>query len=82
MSLVGPRPYLPREADEMGEALNTIVLVKPGITGHWQVNGRSNVDFVNRLKMDCWYVHNRTFWMDIMLLFKTVGVVLNKKGAK
>lgn len=82
MSLVGPRPYLPRETDEMGEALNTIVLVKPGITGHWQVNGRSNVDFVNRLKMDCWYVHNRTFWMDIMLLFKTVGVVLNKKGAK
>lgn len=82
MSLVGPRPYLPREADEMGEALKTIVLVKPGITGHWQVNGRSNVDFANRLKMDCWYVHNRTFWMDIMLLFKTVGVVLNKKGAK
>ena len=82
MSLVGPRPYLPREADEMGEALKTIVLVKPGITGHWQVNGRSNVDFLNRLKMDCWYVHNRTFWMDIMLLFKTVGVVLNKKGAK
>lgn len=82
MSLVGPRPYLPREAKEMGEALKTIVLVKPGITGHWQVNGRSNVDFVNRLKMDCWYVHNRAFWMDIMLLFKTVGVVLNKKGAK
>lgn len=82
MSLVGPRPYLPREAKEMGEALKTIVLVKPGITGHWQVNGRSNVDFINRLKMDCWYVRNRTFWMDIMLLFKTVGVVLNKKGAK
>lgn len=82
MSLVGPRPYLPREADEMGEALKTIVLVKPGITGHWQVNGRSNVDFVNRLKMDCWYVNNRSFWIDIMLLFKTVGVVLNKKGAK
>lgn len=82
MSLVGPRPYLPREADEMGEAFNTIVLVKPGITGHWQVNGRSNVDFINRLKMDCWYVHNRNFWMDIMLLFKTVGVVLNKNGAK
>lgn len=82
MSLVGPRPYLPREADEMGDALSTIVLVKPGITGHWQVNGRSNVDFTNRLKMDCWYVHNRSFWMDIMLLFKTISVVLNKKGAK
>lgn len=81
MSLVGPRPYLPREAEEMGEALDTIVLVKPGITGHWQVNGRSDVDFVNRLKMDCWYVHNRSFWMDIQLLFKTIGVVLNKKGA-
>ncbi len=82
MSLVGPRPYLPREADEMGEAFNTIVLVKPGITGHWQVNGRSNVDFINRLKIDCWYVHNRTFWMDIMLLLKTACVVLNRIGAK
>lgn len=82
MSLVGPRPYLPREADEMGEALKTIVLAKPGITGYWQINGRSDVDFANRLKMDCWYIFNWSFWMDLVLLFKTVGIVLNKKGAK
>lgn len=82
MSLVGPRPYLPREADEMGEAVNTIILAKPGITGYWQVNGRSDVDFASRLKMDCWYIHNWNFFMDLVLLVKTVAIVLNRKGAK
>lgn len=82
MSLVGPRPYLPQELAEMGEAAETILRVKPGITGYWQVNGRSNVDFESRLLMDVWYVKNRTLWMDVQLLWQTVGVVLMKKGAK
>lgn len=82
MSLVGPRPYLPWEKKEMGEAYREIIKVKPGITGYWQVHGRSNVGFESRLLMDCWYVKNRSFWLDIMLLWKTVGVVLMKKGAK
>lgn len=82
MSLVGPRPYLPWEREEMGEAYGEIIKVKPGITGYWQVHGRSNVGFESRLLMDCWYVKNRSFWLDIMLLWKTVGVVLMKKGAK
>lgn len=82
MSLVGPRPYLPSELKDMGEAAQTILQVKPGITGFWQVNGRSGVDFENRLLMDCWYVKNRTFWMDVKLLWQTVGVVLMRKGAK
>lgn len=82
MSLVGPRPYLPWEREEMGEAYEEIIKVKPGITGYWQVHGRSNVGFESRLLMDCWYVKNRSFWLDIMLLWKTVGVVLMKKGAK
>lgn len=82
MSLVGPRPYLPREAEEMGEAKETILLAKPGITGYWQVNGRSDVTFAGRLKMDCWYVYNWSVWMDLGLLFRTVFVVLNKQGAK
>ena len=82
MSLVGPRPYLPSELADMGEAAQTILQVKPGITGYWQVNGRSGVDFENRLLMDCWYVKNRTFWMYVKLLWQTVGVVLMRKGAK
>lgn len=81
MSLVGPRPYLPEELVDMGEAAVTILKVKPGITGYWQVNGRSNVDFESRLLMDLWYVKNRTFLMDAKLLWQTVGVVLMKKGA-
>ena len=82
MSLVGPRPYLPQELEEMGEAAESIFKVKPGITGYWQVNGRSNVDFESRLLMDAWYVKHRTLWMDIRLLWQTIGVVLMKKGAK
>lgn len=82
MSLVGPRPYLPEEIEDMGEAAKTILQVKPGITGFWQVNGRSDVGFEERLLMDCWYVKNRTLWMDIKLLWQTVGVVLHKTGAK
>ena len=66
----------------MGEAAETILKVKPGITGYWQVNGRSNVDFESRLLMDVWYVKHRTLWMDILLLWQTIGVVLMKKGAK
>lgn len=82
MSLVGPRPYLPDELEDMGEYAKTILKVKPGITGYWQVNGRSNVDFESRLLMDVWYVQNRTLWLDIVLLWQTIGVVLMKKGAK
>ena len=82
MSLVGPRPYLSNELADMGDAAKTILKVKPGITGYWQVNGRSNVDFENRLLMDVWYVKNRTLWLDIVLLWQTIGVVLMKKGAK
>lgn len=82
MSLVGPRPYLKQEMEEMGDAVNTIILAKPGITGYWQVNGRSDVTFENRLIMDCWYIGNWSFWLDLVLLLKTIGIVLDKKGAK
>ena len=82
MSLVGPRPYLKQEMEEMGDAVNTIMLAKPGITGYWQVNGRSDVTFENRLIMDCWYIGNWSFWLDLVLLGKTIGIVLDKKGAR
>lgn len=82
MSLVGPRPYLPREMDDMGNYYDTIIESKPGITGLWQVSGRSNTTFEERLEFDMEYNENKGFLYDMGLLTKTVGVVLNKDGAK
>ena len=82
MSLVGPRPYLPREMDDMGNYYDTIIESKPGITGLWQVSGRSNTTFEERLEFDMEYNENKGFFYDMGLLTKTVGVVLNKDGAK
>lgn len=82
MSLVGPRPYLPREKEDMGEYYNTIIKCKPGVTGYWQVNGRSGTDFVQRLVLDEQYYQIRCLVLDIKILFKTVGQVFLKKNAK
>lgn len=81
MSLVGPRPYLPREKEMMGHFYNVIISTVPGITGYWQVNGRSDVTFEGRLRMDDWYIRNWSVWMDIVLLIKTIKVVFSSKGA-
>lgn len=81
MSLVGPRPYLPREKAAIGEYLPVICMTRPGITGLWQVSGRNDIEFDGRLRLDAWYVRNWNLWQDIVLLFKTVGVVFWKKGA-
>ena len=81
MSLVGPRPYLPREKEKMGKFFQTICLTMPGITGMWQVSGRSDIDYEERVRLDSWYVRNWNLWLDIVLLFKTFYVVLARKGA-
>ena len=81
MSLVGSRPYLPREESDMGYYIDTILLTPPGITGLWQVSGRNKLTFDDRLRLDAWYVLNWAVWLDIVILFKTVRVVLNKEGA-
>ncbi|GAA0203534.1 undecaprenyl-phosphate galactose phosphotransferase WbaP [Selenomonas dianae] len=81
MSLVGPRPYLPRERDDIGEYLSTITLTVPGITGFWQTSGRNDVSFAGRVAMDTWYVRNWSIWLDLMYLFKTAKIVFTGKGA-
>ena len=81
MSLVGPRPYLPREKEDIGEYLSTITLTVPGITGFWQTSGRNDVSFAGRVVMDTWYVRNWSIWLDLMYLFKTAKIVLTGKGA-
>ena len=81
MSLVGPRPYLPREKEDIGKDLTTICLTVPGITGYWQVSGRNEITFSGRVNMDVWYVQNWSIWIDLMYLFKTVKVVFCGHGA-
>lgn len=82
MSLVGPRPYLPREIEDMEGYYDTIVESKPGITGLWQVSGRSNTTFEERMKFDLEYNENKSFMYDMGLLFKTVGSVMKGDGAE
>lgn len=81
MSLVGPRPYLPREKEDMGEYYTYIIQTRPGITGYWQITGRSGVTFEDRLKMDYDYNQNKNLKTDFKLLVKTVLNVVKKEGA-
>ena len=81
MSLVGPRPYLYREKNDMGDYYNQIVNVKPGITGYWQVNGRNDVDFEERTYLDTYYIEHRGIIMDIKIILKTILKIFKKEGA-
>jgi undecaprenyl-phosphate galactose phosphotransferase len=82
MSLIGPRPYIPREWDWLKEYSETINCVQPGITGLWQVSGRSDSSHEQRLTLDAWYVRNWNLWLDIVILIKTIYVVIKKEGAR
>lgn len=81
MSLVGPRPYLPSEINSRNQSLTLITSVRPGITGLWQVSGRSEISFQDRLALDEYYVRNWSLGMDAMILIKTLGAVLRGEGA-
>lgn len=81
MSLVGPRPIIHEELERYGEYVDDYLMVKPGITGMWQVSGRSDIDYEERVLLDSWYVRNWSVWIDIVMLFKTFKVVLLRKGA-
>ncbi|WP_241650156.1 undecaprenyl-phosphate galactose phosphotransferase WbaP [Rosenbergiella collisarenosi] len=81
MSLVGPRPIIHAELERYEEQVDYYLMSKPGMTGLWQVSGRSDVDYETRVYFDAWYVKNWSMWNDIAILFKTVSVVLKKDGA-
>lgn len=81
MSLVGPRPYLPREKEEINGFFNYIMSCKPGITGFWQVNGRSETTFTERLEFDMQYYYKHNLKMDLRILKDTVVNVIKKEGA-
>ena len=82
MSLIGPRPYLPGERKDMGKYYDVIIKAKPGITGLWQVNGRSETTFEERLVMEEEYVQKCGLLFDIRIFFKTFWAVFARKGAK
>lgn len=82
LSLVGPRPILPQEAKFAPSRTALLHSVKSGVTGLWQVSGRSNLSFDERIELELFYAQNWSFWLDIKILFKTIGVVLRKRGAK
>lgn len=81
MSLVGPRPLLAREIGDYGDAIKLYQQLRPGITGLWQISGRSHTTFAERASADEWYVKNWSIWYDIVILFKTVDVLLRREGA-
>jgi len=81
MSLVGPRPYLPRESGDIGEAREEILRVPPGVTGPWQVSGRNHAFFTDRVEMDIHYVRDWSVWLDLVLLSRTVRALFLDRGA-
>ena len=81
MSLVGPRMIAPEEADKYGKWKMNLLTVKPGIKGIWQISGRSDVSYAERVRLDMQYIRNYTFWLDFMILFRTMPAVLGGRGA-
>ncbi len=81
MSLVGPRPPLPEEVDEYRQWQKQRLRAKPGITGLWQVSGRSNIPYDEMLKFDLYYIENWSLWLDIKIILRTVTAVLGGHGA-
>ena len=84
LSLVGPRPVLQEETELYGDKRNVLLSCKPGLTGLWKVSGRSNVTYENgrRQALELQYVSQRSLWLDIKILFWTVGAVVRMDGAK
>lgn len=81
MSLIGPRPIVDGEIEKYGENKEKFLSVKPGLTGYWAANGRSDITYEERMKMELYYVDNISFKLDIQIFFKTIISVLKKEGA-
>ena len=81
MSLVGPRPSLPKEVAKFEPWMLGRIKVKPGLTCYWQVSGRNNMDFIEWMELDLKYINERGFWLDLKLIFKTFFVLFGDKNA-
>ena len=81
MSLVGPRPVVIDELERYEDKQDLYHLVKPGITGLWQISGRNDISYKERVNLDSWYSRNWSLWYDIVIMVKTLRVVLQRSGA-
>ena len=81
MSLVGPRPVIEEELERYGDQVGYYLETRPGITGLWQISGRNDTGYEDRVALDSWYVRNWSLWHDLVILVKTINVVLRGKGA-
>jgi lipopolysaccharide/colanic/teichoic acid biosynthesis glycosyltransferase len=81
MSLVGPRMIAPEEMPKFGDALATRLAVKPGITGLWQISGRQELAYADRIRLDLHYIEHWSLWLDLAILVRTVPAVLSMRGA-
>jgi lipopolysaccharide/colanic/teichoic acid biosynthesis glycosyltransferase len=81
MSIVGPRMISPEEMEKYGKWRWNLLTVKPGITGLWQISGRSDVSYAERVRLDMYYIRNYTMWADLRIIWRTIPVVLGGKGA-
>ena len=81
MSLVGPRMITEPELEKYGEDQSLLLSVKPGLTGYWQVQGRQDIDYAHRVRMDIYYIRNWSFWFDLHILLRTPWVVVKGNGA-
>lgn len=88
MSLIGPRPYYPDELEDQQKVypqtkklIPLVLSVKPGVTGLWQVSGRSNINFDKRIKLDAYYAESKSLWLDAKILFQTPWAMISGKGA-
>jgi len=82
LSIVGPRPIVEKELKNYGIYGEKLLSVKPGLTGNWQANGRSDTTYEERVEMDMQYIDNRSIFMDIKIIFKTFSAVIKKQGAR
>jgi Sugar transferases involved in lipopolysaccharide synthesis len=80
MSVVGPRPLVEEELPRYGRHINKILTIRPGITGLWQVSGRNDIPYPRRVQIDLYYANDKNLWMDMWILFKTIGVVIFPKN--
>lgn len=81
LSIVGPRPVVQKEVEKYKDKAGKFLSVKPGLTGYWQVHGRSSTTYQQRIQMELFYVDNRSFWLDFKILLKTVPTILSERGA-
>ena len=82
MSFIGPRPVIKKEIERYGKNKNKFLSVKPGLTGYWQVNGRSNTTYKERMELELYYVDHQSLWLDAKIFFKTFKAVFSHEGAK